>query len=119
MFPRLRDRFGAAIDLVVEFSTLGEFGYDAGAPQRAIAPSAGSDHEPGMGGAGAISEGPCRPCGERTGRARARIAPAGGAAAVRCEPQVGPAPTVQAATPAGRRRGACTAPSRALCVDAG
>ncbi len=115
MFPRLRDRFDAAVDIVVEFSTLGEFGYGAPAPQRTIAPSSGSDHEPGMGGAGATPEEPLRFCGERTGRAAARNAPAGGAASVRCEALTGPAPAVQAATPAGRRLsgGECASAGRA------
>ena len=38
MFPGFRDRFGAALDLIVEFSTLGEYGLAAGAAGSPSAP---------------------------------------------------------------------------------
>ena len=42
MFPQLRQRFGAALDLIVEFSTLGEYRLDADGvlrPASALAPA--------------------------------------------------------------------------------
>jgi hypothetical protein len=71
MFPQLRERFGPALDLIVEFSTLGEYRLGAdGAlwPASALAPAAvevgqrparpgaqpsASEREPQLGGAGA------------------------------------------------------------------
>ena len=64
MFPKLRERLDTAIDMVVEFSTLGE--YRLAVPASALQAAAGSaapsgpltggagsgDHEPGLGGAG-------------------------------------------------------------------
>jgi hypothetical protein len=82
MFPTLRQRLGDALDLVVEFSTLGEYrlgGQDAPLPSSAT-PAAGAI-EPGMGGAGLA-----------VGRALGRRTVAG---PVGCPP---------ADTPAARRR---------------
>jgi hypothetical protein len=53
MFPQLRERFGSALDLVVEFSTLGEYrlGADGAVwPASALAPA--PEREPQLGGAG-------------------------------------------------------------------
>jgi hypothetical protein len=53
MFPQLRERFGSALDLVVEFSTLGEYrlGADGAVwPASALAPA--SERAPQLGGAG-------------------------------------------------------------------
>ncbi|MFL6252464.1 MAG: hypothetical protein ACJ75N_18430, partial [Actinomycetes bacterium] len=51
MFPRLRDRFGAALDTVVEFSTLGEYRLGASAPSPTGARPTVSDNraEPASG----------------------------------------------------------------------
>lgn len=94
MFPRLKDRLGTALDLLVEFSTLGEYGFGVpDAPERTSAPPAGpSAREPGLGGTtlhpprqGARLGGP--------GAARPRRNVAGGAAG-----------RVPVALPAARRR---------------
>jgi hypothetical protein len=53
MFPQLRERFGSALDLVVEFSTLGEYrlGADGAVwPASALAPP--PERPPQLGGAG-------------------------------------------------------------------
>jgi hypothetical protein len=53
MFPQLRQRFGPALDLIVEFSTLGEYRLGADGvvyPASALAPA--SEHAPQLGGAG-------------------------------------------------------------------
>jgi hypothetical protein len=82
MFPQFREQLGTALDLIVEFSTLGEYrlGVDhahgaAGAP--AVAPG----HAPQLGGAGSTA-----------GRAAVRRTVAGGATG-----------RVPVATPAARR----------------
>jgi hypothetical protein len=82
MFPQFREQLGTALDLIVEFSTLGEYrlGVDhahgaAGAP--AVAPG----HAPQLGGAGSPA-----------GRAAVRRTVAGGATG-----------RVPVATPAARR----------------
>jgi hypothetical protein len=85
MFPQLRQRIGPALDLIVEFSTLGEYRLDANGvlrPASALAPA--SERAPRLGGAG----------DSVAGRAAVRRIVAGGAA--------GLAP---AATPAARRLG--------------
>jgi hypothetical protein len=97
MFPQLRERFGSALDLVVEFSTLGEYRLDADGvlcPASALArvvrkrpaqPGAqrpAPEREPQLGGLG----------GPNAGRAAVRRIVAGGAAG-----------TLPAATPAARR----------------
>jgi hypothetical protein len=82
MFPRFREQLGTALDLIVEFSTLGEYrlGVDCahGAPG---APAVAPGHAPQLGGAGYPA-----------GRAAVRRIVAGGA--------TGRAPV---ATPAARR----------------
>ncbi len=53
MFPRFREQLGTALDLIVEFSTLGEYRLDAhGAPVAAGAPAEPPGHAPQLGGAG-------------------------------------------------------------------
>jgi hypothetical protein len=89
MFPQLRERLGTALDLVVEFSTLGE--YTLGAPdatQPAGAPASPSEqHAPQLGGADRV-----------VGQAAVRRTVAGGTAASRGKTLGAPA-----ATPAARR----------------
>jgi hypothetical protein len=85
MFPQLRQRIGPALDLIVEFSTLGEYRLDAdGVLHPASALAAASEREPQLGGAG----------DSVAGRAAVRRIVAGGAAG-----------TSPAATPAARRPG--------------
>lgn len=53
MFPLFRERIGSALDILVEFSTLGEYRLDAdGALCTASALAAAPEREPQMGGAG-------------------------------------------------------------------
>lgn len=82
MFPRFREQIGTALDLIVEFSTLGEYrlGVDC-AYGAASAPAVAPGHAPQLGGAGSPA-----------GRAAVRRIVAGGA--------TGRAPV---ATPAARR----------------
>jgi hypothetical protein len=83
MFPQLRQRIGPALDLIVEFSTLGEYRLDAdGVLHPASALAAASEREPQLGGAG----------DSVAGRAAVRRIVAGGAAGI-----------APAATPAARR----------------
>jgi hypothetical protein len=83
MFPQLRERIGSALDLVVEFSTLGEYRLGAdGAVWPASALALAPEREPQLGGAG----------DPLAARAAVRRIVAGGAA--------GQAPV---ATPAARR----------------
>jgi hypothetical protein len=85
MFPQLRQRIGPALDLIVEFSTLGEYRLDAdGVLRHASALAPAPERAPQLGGAG----------DSLAGRAAVRRIVAGGAA--------GLAP---AATPAARRLG--------------
>jgi hypothetical protein len=85
MFPQLRQRIGPALDLLVEFSTLGEYRMDTeGVLRPASAFAHASECAPQLGGAG----------DSVAGRAAVRRIVAGGAA--------GLAP---AATPAARRLG--------------
>jgi|SRR5215211_3767172 len=75
MFPRLTERLGTALDMFVEFSTLGEYGSgDSPTPDSSNAPPAAVSHVPGLGGAG----------GGATGRSRARRSIAGATAG--CSP---------------------------------
>jgi hypothetical protein len=69
MFPRFREQLGTALDLIVEFSTLGEYrlGVDC-AHGAASAPAVAPDHAPQLGGAGSPA-----------GRAAVRRIVAGGA----------------------------------------
>lgn len=57
MFPRFREQIGTALDLIVEFSTLGE--YRLGVTPTPGAPSAPADapgRAPRLGGAGDLAE---------------------------------------------------------------
>ncbi|MGH2716440.1 MAG: hypothetical protein ACRDM7_21655, partial [Thermoleophilaceae bacterium] len=84
MFPQLRERLGSALDLVVEFSTLGEYRLGAdGAVWPASALTHPPEREPQLGGAG---EHPL------AAQAAVRRIAAGGAAGI-----------VPVATPAARR----------------
>jgi hypothetical protein len=99
MFPQLRERIGPALDLVVEFSTLGEYRLNAdGVLCAASALSCASEREPQMGGAGAPN----------AARAAVRRIVAGEAAGI-----------TPVATPAARRPGPIPAsaarPRRPVC----
>jgi hypothetical protein len=111
MFPALRQRFDAALDLIVEFSTLGEYRLAASAADgRASAPVAAAPEAAGSAG--------CAPTesfglGPRMGGAGARVARsaeqqvAGGAAATARGAAARAPLRGAAATPAARRlRGA-------------
>jgi hypothetical protein len=97
MFPQLRERIGPALDLVVEFSTLGEYRLNAdGVLCAASALTCASEREPQMGGAGAtrpeaVGSAGCAGYGTAARAAVSRIV-AGGAAGKK-----------PAATPAARR----------------
>jgi hypothetical protein len=52
MFPRLREQIGTALDLIVEFSTLGEYRLAVDAAGAASAPVDAPSQSPQMGGAG-------------------------------------------------------------------
>jgi hypothetical protein len=94
MFPGFRERIGTTLDLIVEFSTLGE--YRLGAPcalGAAGAPAEAPNPAPQLGGAGS-----------RAARTADRCIVAGGTA--------GGTPAV---TPAARRAGAVPAPEQ-LCL---
>jgi hypothetical protein len=83
MFPQLRQRIGPALDLIVEFSTLGEYRLDVDGvlrPASALAPA--SERAPQLGGAG----------DSVAGRAAVRRIVAGGAVGI-----------TPAASPAARR----------------
>jgi hypothetical protein len=81
MFPRLREQIGTALDLVVEFSTLGEYRLAVDAAGAASAPVEAPSQAPQLGGVGAQAP-----------RAAVRLNVAGGAAG-----------RVPVATPAARR----------------
>jgi hypothetical protein len=97
MFPRFREQLGTALDLIVEFSTLGEYrlGVDC-AHGAASAPAVAPGHAPQLGGAGSPA-----------GRAAVRRIVAGGA--------TGRAPV---ATPAARRLLAAAAAADAVPLSA-
>jgi hypothetical protein len=93
MFPRFREQIGTALDLIVEFSTLGEYRLGVSpTPGAPCAPAEAPDQAPRLGGAGEIAA-----------RAAVRRTVAGGAAG-----------TVPVATPAARR----LAPAAAARADA-
>ena len=52
MFPRFREQIGTALDLFVEFSTLGEYRLAADVPGASGAPADASGQAPQMGGTG-------------------------------------------------------------------
>ncbi len=92
MFPGFRDRIGAALDLIVEFSTLGEYGLAASAAGSPSAPLSGSEQGPRLGGAG----------GDVARAAGRRNVVGGAAASGRGSVPSAPHPGA-AATPAARR----------------
>ena len=51
MFPRFREQFGTALDLIVEFSTLGEYRLAAEGPGASGAPADAPGQAPQLGGA--------------------------------------------------------------------
>ncbi len=53
MFPRLREQFGTALDLIVEFSTLGEYRLEAEQFGASSAPVDAPGQAPQMGGVSA------------------------------------------------------------------
>ena len=83
MFPRFREQIGTALDLIVEFSTLGEYRLAVEAiPGAAGVPADAPGHAPQLGGAGSHAL-----------RAAVRRTVAGG-----------PTGSTPVATPAARRR---------------
>ena len=52
MFPRFREQIGTALDLIVEFSTLGEYRLVADVPGASGAPADAPGQAPQLGGAG-------------------------------------------------------------------
>jgi hypothetical protein len=115
MFPRLRDRFGAALDTVVEFSTLGEYRLGASAPAPASALPADSDNR-----VGPISGWEVLPAfaGEDPGTVTTRRTVAGGAAALHGIAARRALLGAPAATPAARRqrRPGAPPPPEQLCL---
>jgi hypothetical protein len=98
MFPRLREQIGTALDLFVEFSTLGEYRLAADGPGASSAPAEAPGQAPQLGGAGT----------PHALRAAVRRTVAGGATG-----------RVPVATPAARRlRGSCGSPrpGEQLCL---
>jgi hypothetical protein len=92
MFPRLREQIGTALDLFVEFSTLGEYRLAGAGNGASSAPAVAPGQAPQLGGASA-----------KAPRAAVRRTVAGGATG-----------TVPVATPAARRlrRPSHTGPAR-------
>jgi hypothetical protein len=52
MFPRFREQIGTALDLIVEFSTLGEYRLATDVPGASSAPAEASGQAPQLGGTG-------------------------------------------------------------------
>jgi hypothetical protein len=107
MFPRFTERLGTAFDLIVEFSTLGEYGQGGfPTPRPANAPPAAVSHESGLGGASSVVSEQAAPASGcfAVGRSRQRRSIAGATAG--CEP-------VAAARSGGLRRLAPDAPDHA------
>jgi hypothetical protein len=112
MFPRFREQIGTALDLFVEFSTLGEYRLAVERPGASSAPVDAPGQAPQLGGAGT----------PHALRAAVRRTVAGGATG-KPAPTTGKAPVcrsqVPVATPAARRlRGSCAAPKpgEQLCL---
>jgi len=107
MFPRLTERLGTALDLFVEFSTLGEYGSGGSpTPGPASAPPAAVSNAPGLEGAG----------GSATGRSRARRSIAGttaGSPQRKLGLRGGGCSTAAAARSGSRRRPSPGAPEQA------
>jgi hypothetical protein len=90
MFPRFREQIGTALDLFVEFSTLGEYRLVAEGPGASSAPAEAPGQAPQLGGVGAQAL-----------RAAVRRTVAGG-----------PTGVTPVATPAARRCMATPRPAR-------
>lgn len=116
MFPRLRDRFGAALDTVVEFSTLGEYRLGASAPAPASALPADSDNRVGPISGWEVL--PASSAGEDPGTVTTRRTVAGGAAALHGIAARRALLGAPAATPAARRqrRPGAPPPPEQLCL---
>jgi hypothetical protein len=114
MFPRLRDRFGAALDTVVEFSTLGEYRLGAPAPAPASArPSASERVVPDSGWEARSAR-----AGRDAGTGSAHRTVAGGAAALHGNASRRALLGAPAATPAAsrRRRPGAPQPAEQVCL---
>ena len=120
MFPRFREQIGTALDLFVEFSTLGEYRLGAqGATAAAGAPADAPGHTPQLGGAGL-----------RAARAADRRTVAGGPAGAmpvatpaarrpppaECGRSLDDAPRARLSVPARRARAGAPAPAEQLCL---
>jgi len=122
MFPRFREQIGTALDLIVEFSTLGE--YRLGVTPTPGAPSAPADapgRAPRLGGAGDLAE---RAAVRRNVAGPTGIVPVATPAAVRQHVAACQSERRQASVPHGRaaslprrrmRKGAPVAPEQ-LCL---
>jgi alkanesulfonate monooxygenase SsuD/methylene tetrahydromethanopterin reductase-like flavin-dependent oxidoreductase (luciferase family) len=102
MFPRLREQIGTALDLIVEFSTLGEYRLAVDGPGAAGAPADAPGQAPQLGGAG-----------PQALRAAVRRTVAGGATGH--VPVATPAARRSMRTAAARRGGSPRAPEQ-LCL---
>jgi hypothetical protein len=120
MFPRFREQIGTALDLIVEFSTLGEYRLGAyGATAAAGAPAEAPGHASQLGGAG-----------PRAARAADRRTVAGGPAgampvatpaarrppSAECRRRSDAAPSARLSGPARRVRAGAPAPPEQLCL---
>jgi len=104
MFPRFREQIGTALDLIVEFSTLGEYRLAADGPGAAGAPADAPGQAPQLGGVGALAL-----------RAAVRRTVAGGATGQ--VPVATPAARrLRGAAPASRVRGGAPKASEQLCL---
>ena len=111
MFPRLREQIGTALDLLVEFSTLGEYRLAVEAPGAPGAPADAPGQAPQMGGATAL---PLRAAVRRTvaGGATGET-PVATPAARRLLAEAKATRPAHGAKPAGRAKAA--APAHATC----
>jgi hypothetical protein len=122
MFPRLTERLGSALDIVVEFSTLGEYRLDAlpGTSGIESAPPAVAGPRPGLGGVG--SPAGVLPAEGRTGTSLAtasvsRATPAARRVAARARGARASTARPRHAVPQGRRpRAGAPAPTPQPCL---
>ena len=112
MFPRLREQIGTALDLLVEFSTLGEYRLAIEAPGAPGAPADAPGQAPQMGGASAL---PLRAAVRRTvaGGATGETPVATPAARRLIAEANAVAPSARPAKPAGAAKAA--PPAHATC----
>jgi hypothetical protein len=112
MFPRLREQLGTAVDLIVEFSTLGEYRLGAGlAPGAPAAPADAPGHAPQLGGAG-YPAGRAAGCHTVAGGATGRTPVATPAARRLLSAVAGPAPGAYPAACGPSSGGPCTPSAR-------